>query len=310
MDIRYEGAGIVLSCDEFLQLAACVFEHVDLGVLITDPAGTILSVNRAFVRMTGYEREEALGKSPAFLQSGRQGAQFYRDMWKALRERGNWSGVIWNRRKDGAHYAELLTISSIRQADGSISHYIGSFSDITQMKSHEANLERLAYFDSLTELPNRVLLADRLEQAILRARRSGQRLAVCVLDLDGFKPVNDRCGHAVGDEVLIAAAARLSASVRDSDTVSRVGGDEFVVLLEGGECEDDFAGTLQRMTAALLEPIEVAAGVFQLGVSVGVAFYPDTATNGRELLECADQAMYEAKRAGGARFHWFGRAPA
>src|SRR5690606_24617848 len=220
-----------MASEKFAHIAQCVFERINLGILITDAGGTIVSVNPAFTLMTGYSAEEAIGKNPSFLKSGRQAPEFYTQLWSTVRSTGSWQGVVWNRRSDGEHYAELLSISSICASDGRVTHYIGTFSDITRLKKHEMHLEYLAHYDNLTNLPNRALLRDRLQQAMAHSRREQLLLAVCVLDLDHFKPINDQFGHAVGDELLILASQRMSACLRETDTLARTGGDEFVILL-------------------------------------------------------------------------------
>ena len=215
-----------------LKLAAQVFESGNEGMVITDGDNRIITVNQAFTRITGYRPEEVVGQNPAIFSSGRHDADFYRQMWHQLRDTGAWSGEIWNRRKDGSLYPEWLNISSVRDEGGQASHYIAAFSDITERKAAEAQVRHLAEYDALTNLPNRVLLQDRLGQAIAAARRAGSCLALLFLDLDRFKNINDSLGHAVGDQVLCLVGERLVAAVRASDTVSRQGGDEFVVLLQ------------------------------------------------------------------------------
>jgi PAS domain S-box-containing protein len=214
-----------------LQLAASVFSHAREGITITDAQGIIIDANDAFSRITGYSREESLGQNPRFLNSGRQDAAFYAGMWSALVEHGHWSGEIWNRRKNGEVFAELLTISAVRDMRGNTQQYVALFSDITAIKAHQSQLEHIAHFDALTNLPNRVLLADRLQQALVQAQRRGERVAVAYLDLDGFKSVNDRYGHDVGDQLLRALATAMKDCLREGDTLSRMGGDEFVAVM-------------------------------------------------------------------------------
>lgn len=301
-----DSQGIYIPSSEFANIAACVFERINVGAMITDASGTIVSVNPAFTALTGYSAEEAVGQKPSLLQSGRQDASFYADMWRQLRAQGHWSGVVWNRRKDGAHYAELLTISSICAADGTVTHHVGTFSDITHTQEHADRLERMAYYDSLTELPNRTLLHDRLQQAMARARRQQTRLAVCYLDLDRFKPVNDLFGHAVGDELLILVARRMASCLRDGDTLARIGGDEFVVLLGELASDNAYEPTLRRIQQALEPPFHLAGQTLEIGVCMGVTVYPDDTANAEDLLLHADTAMYAAKHAGGddiRRYH-------
>jgi diguanylate cyclase (GGDEF)-like protein/PAS domain S-box-containing protein len=294
-----------LAGEKFAHIAQCVFEQINLGILITDATGIIVSVNPAFTLLTGYNAAEAIGKNPSFLQSGRQTPEFYTRLWSTLLSTGSWQGVVWNRRKDGEFYAELLSIANICAPDGSVTHYIGTFSDITRLKNYEMHLEYRAHYDSLTNLPNRALLRDRLQQAMAHARREQLLLAVCVLDLDHFKPVNDQFGHAVGDELLILASQRMSACLREIDTLARIGGDEFVILLGDLPNLNAFSYTLDRLLAALTAPYDLAGHHICIGASVGVTVFPTDSENADTLLRHADKAMYEAKRAGGNRFQLY-----
>lgn len=302
---RSDQSGIYIPSDEFVQIAACVFDRISVGTLITDAHGTIVSVNPAFTALTGYSREEAIGKKPSILQSGRQGKDFYVDMWKTLQAQGYWSGIVWNRKKDGAHYAELLTISSIHAANGTVTHHVGTFTDVTHSQEHMAQMEYLANYDSLTDLPNRSLLADRLRHAMTRARRTDKKLAICYLDLDGFKPVNDQCGHMIGDELLILAARRMSVCLRSSDTLARVGGDEFAMLLCDLNESSAHISTLKRVLQALDAPFLLADQSLRISASIGVVIYPDDFVNAEELMKHADMAMYAAKNAGGNTYRTF-----
>ena len=289
-----------------LQLAANVFSHAREGIVITDASGTIIDINEAFTRITGYGREEVLGRSPSILRSDRQDNAFYEAMWRALTEHGHWSGEIWNRRQDGETYAELLTISSVRDADGAVQQYVGLFSDITAIKQHQSQLEHIAHFDALTSLPNRVLLADRLQQAMAQAQRREHHLAVVYLDLDGFKAINDRHGHDAGDQVLITLAQRLKKALREGDSLARLGGDEFVAVLI--DLEDQLASrsTLTRLLAACSQRVRVGQQSLQVSASLGVTFYPQRQDiDADQLLRQADQAMYQAKLAGKNRYHFF-----
>ena len=280
--------------EERLRLAASVFSSSYEAILITDVDNRIVDVNPAFCRITGYSREESLGRDPGMLASGRQGREFYRAMWQAIEEHDHWQGELWNRRKDGSEFAEVLSISRVRDARGRVIHHLAMFSDISRLKKHEEELNRIAYFDPLTGAPNRRLLDDRLRQAIAHSRRTGKPLAVCVIDLDGFKPVNDQLGHEAGDQVLIGIVDRLGAILRASDTVARLGGDEFVLLLEDIEGER----VLERVLEAIRTPIALASQQVCVSASIGVTLFPEDDADPDTLLRHADQAMYRAKQRG------------
>jgi len=295
--------------EERLQLAASVFSHAREGITITDAHGTIVDVNDAFARITGYSREEALGQNPRFLNSGRQDAAFFAGMWGALVEQGHWSGEIWNRRKNGEVFAELLTISAVRDLQGNTQQYVALFSDITATKAHQSQLEHIAHFDALTNLPNRMLLADRLQQAMVQAQRRGQQLAVAYLDLDGFKKVNDQHGHDVGDQLLITLATAMKETLREGDTLARMGGDEFVAVLIDLDGIESCWPMLTRLLEAAAAPVQLGDVVLQGSASVGVTFYPQANDmEADQLLRQADQAMYQAKVAGKNRYHIFDAA--
>jgi diguanylate cyclase (GGDEF)-like protein/PAS domain S-box-containing protein len=289
--------------EEKLQLAASVFTHAREGILITTADGTIIDVNTAFCDITGYSRDEVLGQNPRLLSSGRQEPAFYAAMWRDLLEKGNWHGEILNRNKNGEVYPEMLTISAVRDIQGATQHYVALFSDISQIKAYQKRLEHSAYYDALTGLPNRVLLADRLRQGIAQTRRRGQGLAVAFLDLDGFKAINDQHGHEAGDQLLIALATRMKQALREGDTLARIGGDEFVaVLLDLGGIEAS-EQILTRMLEAAAEPVHIGDLVLQVSASLGVTFYPQTDDiEADQLIRQADQAMYQAKLAGKNRY--------
>ena len=292
--------------EEKQQLAASVFGHAREGIMITDAAGTIIDVNGAFTRITGYSRLEALGGNPRMLSSGRQDAAFYTALWRALNDQGHWSGEIWNRRKSGEVFAELLTISAVRNAQGQVQQYVALFSDISAIKTHQSQLEHIAHFDALTNLPNRVLLADRLQQAMAQAQRRGRQLAVAYLDLDGFKAINDRHGHDVGDQMLIILAQRMKEALREEDTLARLGGDEFVAVLIDLTDTASSLPMLTRLLAAAAQPVQVDELVVQVSASLGVTFCPQAQDiDADQLLRQADQAMYQAKVAGKNRYHVF-----
>ena len=291
--------------EEHLSLAANVFTFAREAISITDAQGSIIDVNAAFSRITGYERAEVLGKNPRVLQSGRQSPAYYAAMWRSLTYSGYWAGEIWNRRKNGEVFAELLTISAVKNAAGVTQNYVALFTDITPMKEQQKRLEHIAHYDALTDLPNRTLLADRLQQAMAQTQRRSQSLAVAYLDLDGFKTVNDTHGHAVGDELLVALAARLLATLREGDTLSRIGGDEFVAILVDLESVSAHETVLLRLLEAASTPVKVKGLTLQVSVSIGLTLYPQDNVSADQLMRHADQAMYIAKQGGKNRYHLF-----
>jgi diguanylate cyclase (GGDEF)-like protein/PAS domain S-box-containing protein len=294
-----------LIAEERQKLAASVFDNAHEGIMITDPCGRIVEVNGTFSELTGYARGEAVGRTADLLKSGHHDAAFYHTMWQTIAEQGYWRGEVWNRKKSGEIFVELLTISTVRNREGAVSHYVGIFSDITVIKEHQQRLEHLAHFDALTQLPNRMLLGDRMQLAMAHTERSGKMLAVCYLDLDGFKPVNDRYGHAVGDKLLIDVAHRLKACVRAGDTVSRLGGDEFVLLFSDLEDVHECDHAIGRVINQLTAPFRVAGHELGISASIGVTLYPQDGSDSDTLLRHADQAMYAAKQAGRNRYHLF-----
>jgi diguanylate cyclase (GGDEF)-like protein/PAS domain S-box-containing protein len=292
--------------EEALRLAANVFTHAREGITITDREANILEVNAAFTGITGYSREEVLGQNPRILKSGKQGKAFYTAMWHGLQTQGYWTGEVWNKRKDGTAFAEMMTISAVRDERGDIQNYIALFSDITPLKEQQARLEHIAHFDALTGLPNRLLLADRLGQAMRQATRRGQRLAVAYLDLDGFKVVNDTYNHEVGDRLLIALAKRMSEALREGDTLARIGGDEFVAVLVDLPNSEIGSLALERLLEAAASPVQLGDLALQVSASIGVSIYPQTEeVDADQLVRQADQAMYQAKQSGKNRFHLF-----
>jgi len=285
--------------------AATVFSSSYEGIMVVSRQMLITKINPAFTRITGYSADDVLGQPPSILSSGKQDPVFYRTMWDALAHHNFWSGEVWNRRKNGELYAELLSISAVRDAQGEVQHYVGVFSDISQLKAHEAELDRIAHYDPLTGTPNRRLLADRLEQAIARCARSGHSLAVCFLDLDGFKEVNDRYGHAAGDALLVGVTRNLQHVLRADDTLARMGGDEFVLLLSNIATPEECSLILERVLQATGEPVTIDGHPITISASIGVSLYPTDHADADALLRHADQAMYLAKEAGKNRFHLF-----
>ncbi|BCB27709.1 hypothetical protein SKTS_25950 [Sulfurimicrobium lacus] len=291
---------------EQLRLSASVFESSSEGVVVTDAQENILMVNRAFTALTGYAAEEVLGLTPKILRSERHDRAFYTAMWASIHEIGRWQGEIWNRRKDGEVYPELLSISAVKDDSGQLTHYVAVFTDISHLKESEARLDYLARHDPLTGLPNRMMLTARLEYALDHASRERKRLGLLLLDFDRFKDVNDSFGHAVGDELLQQAAARLTARLRNADTISRLGGDEFTVLLEDLGHPQDAARVSDELIAAMNEPFVLSNGIeVRVGTSIGIALYPDHGGTEQELLQQADAALYRAKAEGRGRFKYF-----
>ena len=288
-----------------LQRAAKVFSHAREGIIITDAAGTIVEVNETFSRITGYSHDEAVGQNPRILKSGVQGPEFYDAMWQSLAQSGYWYGELWNRSKDGELYAALTNITAVCDADGKTQNYVALFTDITQMKAYQRQLEHVAHYDALTGLPNRVLLADRLQRAMAQSQRRGLSLAVLYLDLDGFKPVNDQFDHDVGDRLLVAIAQRMKEVLRDGDTISRIGGDEFVAVLVDLDQEQDCLPVLERLLEAASSPFVVDGNRLQVSASIGVTFFPKDDADADQLMRHADQAMYQAKQSGRNRYHVF-----
>jgi diguanylate cyclase (GGDEF)-like protein/PAS domain S-box-containing protein len=281
-----------------LELAAKVFNHAREGIMITDAAATIIEVNDTFTQITGYSREEAIGQSPRMLQSGRHTQEFYAAMWDALLSEGYWCGEIWNRHKSGNVYAEMITISAVKDSNGKVQNYVGLFTDITQMKEHQLQLEYIAHYDALTQLPNRLLLTDRLQQAMVNIDRHKSLLAVVYLDLDGFKAVNDNYDHKIGDELLIAVSGRMKEALRQGDTLSRIGGDEFVAVLTDLDHIEACEPVLARLLHSASGPILINGIELQVSASIGVTFYPMDNVDADQLIRHADQAMYMAKQKG------------
>ncbi len=298
--------------DQELRIAATAFESQE-GMLVTDLHGAILRVNRAFCELTGYQPHEVIGHTPAILNSGRQPPSFYTEMWRQLERDGYWQGEIWNRRKNGDIYPEWLTITAVTGPEGGVTHYVGAFSDITDRKEAEERIRSLAFYDPLTGLPNRRLLHDRLRQALASSSRNSRHGALMFLDLDHFKTLNDTRGHDVGDQLLVEVARRIASCLRERDTVARMGGDEFVVMLEDLHSEPAVAaaqaeGVAEKIQQALAEPYrfnlpadrqdEPLEEEYHCTSSVGLSLFMENSDNLDELLKRSDVAMYQAKAAG------------
>lgn len=314
--IHFEGESVNLawvydisaikSTQEQLKLAAKVLETANEAVVITNVRNEIEFVNPAFTTITEYTAEEVVGTNPRMLQSGRHDADFYRDMWRALAETGRWRGEIWNRRKSGEFYAEWLSIVAIKDASGTTTHHVAVFSDITHRKEDEERVWRQANYDALTGLPNRALFVDRLSQAVRQSRRDNKKFALMFIDLDGFKQVNDTMGHAAGDVMLQQTAARLTECVRASDTVARLAGDEFTVIVQSITGREDAGMVAAKILESLARPFALATGMAEVRGSIGIAIFPEDADDGSHLLNLADEAMYTVKKHGKNNFIFVG----
>lgn len=284
--------------EEKLQLAARVFKDTTEGITITNAQREIVDINPAFCQITGYSLEEVIGQNPRILSSGKQSPQFYADMWKSINQYGHWQGEVWNRTKSGELYAELLNISTVFDENGKVINYVGLFTHITHSKQQQEKLSLMAHYDVLTQLPNRTLFADRFHQAVAHNKRSGNQLAICFLDLDKFKPINDSYGHNVGDQLLRNVANRIKNTIRDEDTVSRQGGDEFALLLCKIESFSHCEQFVARLLKTIAEPYIINGVSHTISTSCGITFYPYDNADLDILLRHADHAMYQAKQAG------------
>nr|WP_259397328.1 EAL domain-containing protein [Shewanella sp. SG41-4] len=291
--------------EDVRKLAASVFTYAREGITITDTSGVIIEVNAAFTAITGYTRDDVIGKNPRILQSGSHLPEFYTDMWTTLQQKGHWTGEIWNKRKNGEVYPEILTISAVLDDTGVVQNYVALFNDITTIKAHQGQLERIAHYDMLTNLPNRTLLADRLTQSMRRSQRQNSLIAVAFLDLDRFKKVNDSYGHSIGDELLIVVSTRMKEALRNEDTLARIGGDEFVAVMENITSVADCEPILERMLRAASDPVDIDGIRLDVSASIGVAIYPEDGADADQLMRNADQAMYVAKQQGKNRYHLF-----
>jgi diguanylate cyclase (GGDEF)-like protein/PAS domain S-box-containing protein len=292
---------------EKLRLSAQLIAASNEAVVVTDAAGNIVEVNDAFCEMTGYSQEEVIGKNPSLMKSDRHDPEFYVEMWKSLRDTGRWQGEVWDRRKNGKLYAKLLSISAVRDEQGMVICYAGFFSDITKMKETEAKLKQMAHYDGLTGLPNRTLFKIRLDECTSLARSTDGQVVLMLLDLDGFKDVNDCSGHSTGDQLLVAVAKRLQKCVRGDDTVARLGGDEFTVVLCNVSDPNVVELVARRILAAVRKKYRIKGISVNISASMGIAVFPDDGQNGEQLLANADTALYMAKGSGKNDFRYFDR---
>ena len=291
--------------EEKLRLSASVFEHASEATVITDAKNRIISVNPAFTEITGYSAEEVVGQSPKILNSGRHSKEFFKHMWANLVASGVWQGEIQNRRKNGEIYTEWLSINVLKDENGQIFRHIAVFSDITDTKKAQETIERQATFDTLTGLPNRNLTLDRLRQMLSFCRRNNRMFAVMFMDIDHFKSVNDALGHAAGDELLVKTAARIKSVLRDSDSVGRMGGDEFIVLVSEINHAEDIVPIASKILSEIRQPMVIAGHTLQTAGSMGITVYPMDGDTPEAMLKNADSAMYEAKKQGRNTFCFF-----
>jgi diguanylate cyclase (GGDEF)-like protein/PAS domain S-box-containing protein len=291
--------------EENLTTAASVFGHVREGIVITDNTGVILNVNKTFETITGYTQDEVLGRKPKFLDSEINEPDMYKKVIHTLYIEGHWAGEVWSKRKNQENYPQLLTISAVYDKNEYVKNFVILFSDITLSKKNQMQLEHIAHYDVLTQLPNRTLLADRLKQAIIQSKRSNHSVAIVFIDLDGFKAVNDENGHAIGDELLVTLSLRMKDALRDGDTLSRFGGDEFVVILADLEKESDCEPILRRLLKSASTKVTVSDVVVKVSASIGVTIYPKDNADDGQLIRHADQAMYIAKQRGKNCYHIF-----
>lgn len=287
------------------QISSVILKNASEGIMITNADGQILAINPAFTRITGYSAEEAIGQNPRILQSGIQSEHFYQAFWASLKATDHWQGIIQNRTKAGQTYPQWLTVTGVRDEANQLLSYIAVLSDLSGLQKAENDLSYLAYYDTLTKLPNRLLLHERIRQILSQARRTGAPFTVIFIDLDLFKQINDLHGHEIGDYVLQIAAQRMSAAVREIDTVARLGGDEFVILAPGLFGEADIARLCDKIIATLRLPIEINGLNLNIGGSLGCAEYPRHGEDEIVLIKHADKAMYQAKKTGGNAFYIF-----
>jgi diguanylate cyclase (GGDEF)-like protein/PAS domain S-box-containing protein len=288
-----------------MQLLASAVQYSGEAILITDADNTIVTVNPAFERLTGYSAEEAIGRNPRFLSAGRMRPEDYKRMWASIKEHGFWQGELWDRRKDGGIYPKWISISVIRDQEGKVTNYIAHFTDVSSERAAEERLQHIAHHDALTGLLNRLSLNGRMDQALATARRDGSRVAAMFIDLDRFKVINDTLGHHIGDELLIEVARRLRESVRESDVVARLGGDEFVIMLSGIEHSSAVALVAEKLVFSIGHPYQIEGHDLYTSPSIGIAIFPTDGIDGQTLMKNADAAMYHAKAAGRNNFQFF-----
>lgn len=288
-----------------LKFASIAFDNTSDGILITDSQSNIISVNRAFTKTTGYDSAEVLGKNPSILSSGRHNQAFYNSMWQTIATDGYWQGEIWNRRKSGETYPEWLSISAVHNGNNNVTNYVAAFSDISVLKEHQHEIEHLAHHDTLTGLPNRLLLSARLDHSLQKAKRENSAIGILFLDLDNFKEINDSLGHTIGDEVLKQITKRWNECIRAEDTLARLGGDEFLIVLEGINHGSDAALLATNILTSLSAPLEVGEHELTVSSSIGICVFPKDGDDLLSLVKNADAAMYKAKIAGGDQYCFY-----
>jgi diguanylate cyclase (GGDEF)-like protein/PAS domain S-box-containing protein len=288
-----------------LKLSDIVFENTTEGILITNEENQIISVNNAFSTITGYTQEEVLGQNPKFLNSGKQNKEFYNNLWRDIHTTGQFKSEIWNRKKSGEIYPEWLNISVVKDSNGRTLNYVAIFSDITKIKKSNEKIEFLAHHDPLTNLPNRLLLKARLEQSITHANNAKEILAIMFIDIDNFKMINDTYGHSIGDKIINLVASRLKRNLRQDDTISRIGGDEFILVIENINDIKNIKKIAHKILNDFNEPIKLQEYLFEITISMGITLFPNNGLNTEELIKQADTAMYSAKNAGKNQFQFY-----
>ncbi|MDD2895247.1 MAG: EAL domain-containing protein [Aliarcobacter sp.] len=288
-----------------LKLSDIVFENTTEGIIITDETGKIISINSAFTNITGYTFDEIIYQNPRILKSGKHDKEFYSKLWHELEKKGSWKGEIWNRKKSGEIYPEWLNLSVAKDSNGKVLNYVALFSDITKIKNSTAKIDYLAHHDPLTNLPNRLLLNARLNKSIEKCNELSQRLAIFFIDIDNFKIINDSYGHSIGDKIINLVAQRLQKNVRKNDTISRIGGDEFIIVIEDILERKDIEKIAKKILNDFLEPIKLEEYLFDTTISMGISIFPNNGLNGEDLIKHADTAMYSAKNAGRNQYQFY-----
>ena len=279
---------------EQVSLLESAFAYSHEGMILTDTNSNIITINPAFSRMTGYAKEALIGKNPRIIKSGFHDLKFYKEMWRSVREKGFWQGEVWDRNKDGEISPRSMQIKPIKDAQGEIVFYLGLMTDHSQLNA----MTKLANQDALTGLPNRRLFEKRLEHDIAHAKRHNKLMSLLYIDLDHFKHINDSCGHRIGDQLLIQVAERLKSSIRAEDTASRMGGDEFTVILSEVNSVTDVRRIAQKIIKSIGQPFQIDEHIVNIGCSIGYSIYPEHSSSPRALVNVADSAMYQAKQAG------------